>query len=63
VNIREPEVAPLETEGELFVVQPEQMKNRGVEIVDVRPVLHGSVPQLICLADDRLCRLTSLLIL
>ena len=41
MNVSEPKVAALEAEGELFVIQPEQVKDRGVQVVDLRPVFHG----------------------
>lgn len=45
VNVREPSGAALETEGELLVVQPGQMQNRRVQIVNVRAVFHGVNPR------------------
>jgi len=53
VNVREAEVAALEAEGELFVVQAGQVQNRGVQVVDVRAVFHGVEAKFIGLADDR----------
>ena len=41
MHIREAEVAALETEGELFVIESEQVENGGVDVVDVRGVFNG----------------------
>ena len=38
VDVREAEVAALETEGELFVVEAKEVENCGVQIVDVDAV-------------------------
>src|SRR4051812_17263045 len=42
VDVGEAEVAALEAEGELFVVEPEEMQHRGVDVVDVDAVLDGA---------------------
>ena len=41
MDVGETEVAALETEGELFVIETEQVKNRRVQIVDVGAIAHG----------------------
>ena len=53
MDVGEPEVATLETEGELLVVDAEQMKNRGVNVVHVCAVCRGIETQFVGFADDR----------
>ncbi len=47
VHIREPEVAPLEAEGQPLVVEAELMQDRGVEIVDVDGALDDLVAEVV----------------
>src|SRR5258708_35430310 len=46
-DVGEPEVSPLVAVREPLVVDPEQVQDRGVEIVDVDQVLDGVVTQLV----------------
>ena len=43
VNIGEAEVSSLEAVDQFFVVNPEQMKHRGVEIVNMHDIFNGIV--------------------
>ena len=43
VDIREAEVAPLEAVDEFLVVNPEEVKHRGVEVVDMYYIFNGIV--------------------
>ena len=52
-DIGEPEVPPLETVDQPFVIQPEQVQDRGVQIVDVDRVLHHSPSEVVRLPNDR----------
>ena len=47
MDIGEAEVATLAAEGEAFVVDPELVKNGGVEIVDVNFILGGVIAEVI----------------
>ena len=40
MDVREAEVAALKAEGESFVIEPEQVKDGRLEVVDVHLVLH-----------------------
>src|SRR5262245_13718989 len=42
VHIRQPEIAAGVTIGEAFVVEAEQVQNRGVQVVDVDLVVNGA---------------------
>ena len=46
-HVRETEVAPLETVGELPVVQAQQVQDGRVEVVHVHRIFHGVVAQLV----------------
>ena len=50
VDVREPEVAALEPEGEALVVNAEQVHDRGLEVVHVHGVLGRIVGEVITLA-------------
>ena len=50
VNVGEAEVAALESSGELFVIEAELVKDRGVEIVDVNFVFNRVEAEVIGLA-------------
>ena len=52
VDIGEAEVAALKTIRQPGVVEPEQVQQRGVQIVDVDPVLNGVEPEFVGLAVD-----------
>src|SRR5713101_3881501 len=47
LNIGQAELPALETVGELGVVQTHQVEDRGVQVVDMNPVLDGVVAQLV----------------
>ena len=47
MHIRKPEIPPLKTIGEFLVVDPEEMQQRRMEIVDMHDVLYGVIPQVI----------------
>jgi hypothetical protein len=47
VNVGQAKISTLETEGQLCVVEAEQMQDRGVEIVDVHGVLNRIEPKFI----------------
>ena len=49
-NISEPEVSSCVTEGEPLVIEPEQMKDRCVEIMDVHRILHHLSAEFVRLA-------------
>ena len=51
-DVREAVVAPLELEGLPFMVDPEQVLHRGVEVVHVHRVLDDIVAELVGLAVD-----------
>ncbi len=51
-DVRQAVVAPLELEGLPFVVDPEQVLHRGVEVVHVHRVLDDVVAELVGLAVD-----------
>ncbi len=51
MHVGEAEVAALEAEGELLVVEAEQVQDRGVEVVDVDAVFDGAEAELVGLAD------------
>ena len=53
VNVGKPEIAALKAERELLMVEAEQMKNRRVQVVNVRAVFHGIEPEFVGLADNR----------
>ncbi len=40
MHIRQPELAPLEPEGEALVINPHEMHECGLEVVHVHLVLH-----------------------
>ena len=48
VNVSQSEVATLESVGQAFVVDPEQMQHGGVQVVDMDFVFHGAVAEFIC---------------
>ena len=50
VDVGQPEVPPLVREGELLVVNPHQVEQGGMKIVDVDYIIHGMIPQFICCA-------------
>src|SRR5437773_5331230 len=52
VHIRQTIVAPLETIGQFRVIEPEEVKNRRVQIVHVNFVFHRVEAEVICLAID-----------
>ena len=47
MDVGEPEVAPLVAEGELGVVDAEQVQDRGLEVVDVDRVLGDVVAEVV----------------
>ena len=47
VDVGEAEVAALETEGELLMVDAKEVKHRGVEVEDSHRVFHGGVAEFI----------------
>jgi hypothetical protein len=51
MNIGEPVVAALEFEGELFVIDAEEVKNGGVEVVDAHGIFGDVVRVVIGFAD------------
>jgi hypothetical protein len=51
VHVREAEVAALETERQPLVIEAEQVKDRGVQIVNVRAVLHRVEAEFVRAAD------------
>src|SRR5438552_1156018 len=51
-HVREPEIAPLEAVSERFVIEAEQVQERGVEIVDVHRIADDAPADLIGLAVD-----------
>ena len=51
VHIREAEVATLEFEGEFFVLQTEEMQNRGVEIMHVGRIFGDAEAEFVGLAE------------
>src|SRR5262249_6943917 len=53
LDTRQPLVQPLVLERELLVVDAEQVKHRGVEVVDVARVLDDVVTEVVGLAVDR----------
>src|SRR5262245_24940634 len=52
MHIRKPEIPSLESEREFFVIEAEQMKNRGVNVVSVRWILNRVETEFIGLAKD-----------
>ena len=46
-EVRQPVIAPVVAVGELFVIKPQEMQQRGVEVVDVDFVFNGFVAELI----------------
>src|SRR5215467_6268316 len=46
-DVGQPEVAATEAVGQLLVIEAEQVENRGVEIVNVHPVLHRVIADII----------------
>ena len=51
MHVSEPIVAALETIGEAFVVEAEEMHDRGLQVVDVDLVLHAGEAHLVGLAE------------
>ena len=51
VNISEPEIAPLESERERFVVESKLMEHRGMKIMNVGSVVSGAETQFVRLAE------------
>ena len=51
-EIGQAHVKPLEPIGQPLVIEPEQMQQGGVEVVDVHRILDRGPTQLIGLADD-----------
>ena len=52
MNVCEPEVAALESEGQGFVVDTEKMQNRGLQVVDVNGFVRHIVTEFIGLTID-----------
>src|SRR6188508_3027511 len=52
MHVRETKVAALKAEGEARMVEPQQVENGGMNIVDVHAVLHGIEAEFVGLADD-----------
>ena len=52
VHVRQPHVAAAEVERQPFVVDPEQMQDRGVQVVDMHFVFDRVVPVLVGRAVD-----------
>ena len=52
MDVGEAEVAALEAEGQLLVVEAEQVQDRGVEVVDVDAVFDGAEAEFVGLAED-----------
>jgi hypothetical protein len=53
VNVGETKITTLEAEGELFVVEAEQVQDRRVQVVNMRAVFDRVETQFVRLADDR----------
>ena len=51
-DVGQPEVAALEAEGQLGVVEAEQVQDRRLQVVDVDAVLDRREAELVGLADD-----------
>ena len=51
MHVRQPEVAAGEAVGEPGVVEAEQVEHRGMEVVDMHPVLHGVEAEFVRLAE------------
>src|SRR5262245_52876533 len=51
VHVRQPIIAALKTEGELLVIEPETMHQRGMQIVHVHFVLGHVKPEFVRLAN------------
>src|SRR6478735_893238 len=47
VHVRQPEIAAGVAVGEFFVVEAEEVEDRGVEVVDVDPVVDGGEAELV----------------
>ena len=52
MHVREPEITSLKTEGELGVLHPQQMKDRGVDVVNVRLVLDDIESEFVRFSND-----------
>ena len=48
VDIGESKVAPLKTKGKRFVVEAQLMEHRGVEIMNMGPLVCGTEAELVC---------------
>ena len=53
MHVGQAEVAALEAEGELRVVEAEQVQDRGVQVVNVDAVLDGVEAEVVGLAERR----------
>ena len=51
--VRQTHIASAETEREPFVIQPQQMQDCGVQVVDGKRVFHGKHTQLVRCSVDR----------
>ena len=53
MHIRQAEIAAGVTEGQAFVIEPHQVKNRRMKIVDVHRILRDAIANVVGLAIDR----------
>ena len=51
MHVRQPEIAPLESVGQLLVVDPQQLQHRRVQIVNVDGILDDVVAEVVGAAD------------